>query len=44
MQIGPVRFLLLCDQLFQQLKGFLQLGVRFIRVQPIPDAATDMCP
>lgn len=44
MQIWPVLFLLLCDQLFQQLKGFLQLGVGFIRVQPVPDAAADMCP
>lgn len=44
MQIWPVLFLLLCDQLFQQLKGFLQLGVGFICVQPVPDAAADMCP
>ena len=34
----------LCDQLFQQLKGFLQLGVGFVRVQAIPDAAADVCP
>ena len=32
------------DQFFQQLEGFLQLGIGLIGLEPLPDAAPDVRP